>query len=212
MFNSIRWRLQIWHAVLLLIVVTSFAAIVHRLNWQTRLHQVDAELHRTVNTVTANLRKLVPWPNRRPRSSENSKPESESPSRSESPGTPVASDAMRPQNEAGDANRSANSPPRDRPFRDPGPLPAAFGQLFHGDEDTRFYFAIWGRDGELLHSSEFAPALAYPDWHDEKDGVRLRRVRERSDGDHRFREVTMSIPTPRPMGESDERRQDESPI
>ena len=192
MFNSIRWRLQVWYAVLLLFVVVSFGAILHRLNWQTRLQQADAELHRTVNTVAANMPRLVPWPSRRPRR------EGEPPPRPEQ-NVRGSSSTQRPDAEVDLGSRPAEPPlhPREGPPQPPnlGPLPAAFDQLFGGDdEDSRFYFLIWGRDGILLQKSESAPDIVYPNVHDEVAGVRVRKVRDRRDGPHVFREVIMSHP------------------
>ncbi|WP_010588108.1 sensor histidine kinase [Schlesneria paludicola] len=210
MFNSIRWRLQVWYAVLLLVVVASFGAILHRLNWETRQQQADAELHRTVNTVAANMRKLVPWPSRRTRR------EGEPPFRPDSNGK-VGSDAPRSENDGDRGVRPPELPPRSReggPGPSPaalGPLPAAFDQLFGGEEDSRFYFLIWGRDGALMQKSDSAPELAYPNVHDEIDGVRVRKVRERREGGHVYREVIMSHPmfpmppSPRPGEHAGER-------
>ena len=62
MFKSLRWRLQVWHALVLLTVLTSFGGLVHSLHWQTRLQQVDAELDRTNGLVISQLRRLLPRP------------------------------------------------------------------------------------------------------------------------------------------------------
>ena len=62
MFKSLRWRLQVWHALVLLIVLISFGGLVHSLHWQTRLQQIDAELDRTAGVVMSQLRRLVPRP------------------------------------------------------------------------------------------------------------------------------------------------------
>ncbi len=62
MVKSLRWRLQVWHAVVLMAVLTIFGGIVYELHWRTRLQQVDAELDRTVEVVISQLRRLLPWP------------------------------------------------------------------------------------------------------------------------------------------------------
>ncbi len=67
MVKSLRWRLQVWHAVVLMAVVTIFGAIVYELQWQTRLQQIDAELDRTAEVVISQLRRLLPWPGPFPR-------------------------------------------------------------------------------------------------------------------------------------------------
>lgn len=62
MIKSLRWRLQAWHAVVLMAVLTIFGGIVYELHWRTRLQQVDAELDRTFDVVISQLRRLLPWP------------------------------------------------------------------------------------------------------------------------------------------------------
>ena len=184
MFKSLRWRLQLWHAIVLLAVLTSFGAIVYGLLWQTRLQQVDSELDRTAGVVMSQLRRLLPRPpgGRRPRRPENPRPEADA--------NPAESDAnvaarMTPGVEI-DAPKPHVAAPRGR--FDPGPLPDEFQQLFHGEEDSRHYFLIWAKDGELLQKSESAPAIDYPNLHVGADGLPIRTVRLRSDN-HLFREV-----------------------
>src|SRR5712691_3975654 len=67
MVKSLRWRLQVWHAVVLMAVLTIFGVIVYELHWQTRLQQIDAELDRTADVVMSQLRRLLPWPSPFPR-------------------------------------------------------------------------------------------------------------------------------------------------
>ncbi|MDA0832137.1 MAG: ATP-binding protein [Planctomycetota bacterium] len=56
MIKSLRWRLQIWHAVILAVVLTLFGGYSYALQWQSRLQQVDAELDRTAGIVISRLR------------------------------------------------------------------------------------------------------------------------------------------------------------
>src|SRR5262245_23904852 len=67
MVKSLRWRLQVWHAMVLMAVLTIFGVIVYELHWQTRLQQIDAELDRTADVVMSQLRRLLPWPTPFPR-------------------------------------------------------------------------------------------------------------------------------------------------
>ena len=60
MIRSLRWRLQAWHAVVLTTVLSIFGVVVYHLQWQTRLHQIDAELNRTAEVLTSRLRRLFP--------------------------------------------------------------------------------------------------------------------------------------------------------
>jgi heavy metal sensor kinase len=49
--RSIRWRLQLWHGLLLLAVLCGFAYTAHRLQWAQELRRVDAELQQHVNEL-----------------------------------------------------------------------------------------------------------------------------------------------------------------
>lgn len=243
MFKSLRWRLQVWHAVVLLIVLSSFGAVVRNLHWQTRLQQVDSELHRGTNVVMSQFRRLLPRTSRKPRRPETPTTEPDAAAhsdqnvaaRTDSPVNGTASpnenstasngsldnEAQKekaqhvdktttdektpaPEKPAFTARTTSTDWPRDRPFRDPGPLPAEFEQLFHGDEDSRLYFMIWGKDGELLHKSDSAPEIAYPSFHVGMDGLPIRKVRERR-ADHVYREVVASLALPRSPFDSSDR-------
>lgn len=202
MFKSLRWQLQAWHAVVLLVVLTSFGGVVYTLHWQTRMQQVDAELHRTVNAVRSQLWKLVPWPARRPRRTDVAKPENEGGPRVEQA---VASGSETSSTDADSSKTDASKPlarpsdqqPKDRQFRGPGPVSAEFVQLFHGEEESRLYFIIWGRDGNVLQKSDGAPTIDYPDFHTSVDDLSNRRTRERRT-DHIYREVISCVAFPRP--------------
>lgn len=62
MIRSLRWRLQIWHALLLTTVLIIFGGVVHALQWQTRLQQTDADLDRLATVLNSRLRGLFPVP------------------------------------------------------------------------------------------------------------------------------------------------------
>ena len=216
MFKSLRWRLQVWHALVLLIVLISFGGLVHSLHWQTRLQQIDAELDRTAGVVMSQLRRLVPRPagfrpgGRRPRRNDEPNREVNLGPRVEptlvagqptlvtiagqptlvtiagqtgpepvlnatqpanSPAAPVPVSPVDPEGQ--------EPPRRDRFPLDPGPLPEEFQQLFHGEEESRLYFVIWGGNGDLLQKSESAPEIAYPNQHITAEGLPVRTVRSR---------------------------------
>jgi two-component system OmpR family sensor kinase len=200
MFKSLRWRLQVWHAVVLLVVLGSFGAIVYRLYWETRLQQVDAELDRTASIVKSQLRRLLPrfrLGPRRPRRTDGTKPEAEQSSPAESTfALPQARadqarnepDPPRNESDTGKPAEASGQASRDRPFPDPGPLPEEFQQLFHGEEDSRLYFVIWGGNGDLLQKSESAPPIDYPNLHVGADELPPRYARSRT-SDQIYREV-----------------------
>ena len=206
MFKSLRWRLQVWHAIVLLTVLTSFGGIVHSLHWQTRLQQVDAELDRTAGLVMSQLRRLLPRPpggrpggGRRPRRADETNsettPEADTGARPDAniAAVPPRSDSAR--NEPNPENSPVSSPdqggppaPPRRDRFDPGPLPEEFKQLFHGDEESRLYFVIWGGNGVQLEQSDSAPEISYPNLHIGREGFPIRVVRSRP-GDKTYREV-----------------------
>ncbi|HET6422751.1 MAG TPA: ATP-binding protein [Planctomycetaceae bacterium] len=62
MIRSLRWRLQLWHALVLFIVLAVFGVVVYFLQWQTRLQQIDAELDRTAEVLAMRVRRLMPGP------------------------------------------------------------------------------------------------------------------------------------------------------
>lgn len=62
MIRSLRWRLQLWHALVLWVVLTVFGVTVYVLQWQTRLQQIDAELDRTAEVLASRVRRLMPMP------------------------------------------------------------------------------------------------------------------------------------------------------
>ena len=54
--NSIRWRLQLWLAFLLVAVLTGFGATVYQFYRLTQLNQFDEELKTRVGLLSSSLR------------------------------------------------------------------------------------------------------------------------------------------------------------
>src|SRR5712691_8066136 len=54
--NSIRWRLQLWLAFLLVCVLSGFGVTVYQLHRVNQLNQIDEELQRRVAALSAALR------------------------------------------------------------------------------------------------------------------------------------------------------------
>jgi len=101
MIRSLRWRLQLWHALLLTTVLIIFGGVVYALQWQTRLQQTDAELDMMASVLTSRLRGLfpiprIPAPGPRPRPA------------GRSPGDDAPADALNPEN----TGRRDTRPPR----------------------------------------------------------------------------------------------------
>jgi heavy metal sensor kinase len=148
--KSIRWRLQIWLAFLLVCVLTGFGVTVYQLQRVNQLKQIDEELERRVAALDRAVRG-GPLPDfgrgRRPFDGR--------------PGEPFFDDG---------ANRPP--PPLNRGREDfpagPGPemklrpreirLSPEVSGLFEDIRTNGFYFAIWSRDRALLKSSTNAPS------------------------------------------------------
>ncbi|MFO0909855.1 MAG: ATP-binding protein [Isosphaeraceae bacterium] len=58
MFRSLRWRLQVWHALILLIVVVGFAGMLYAEVRKARLDEIDAELLSAARVLEGVLRTL----------------------------------------------------------------------------------------------------------------------------------------------------------
>ncbi|MDB5389534.1 MAG: cusS 4 [Planctomycetaceae bacterium] len=227
MVKSLRWRLQIWHAIILTGVLTIFGTVVYSLHWQTRLQQIDAELDRMAEVLGARLRRLLPpgpppfrGPGRpsssstrsgdgRPRPEFPRPPRDQTRSPGERPERPDLLDRVdhplsgndrpgdpthRPEPPRSESHRPEprrESARGDRPGRPPwergGPdrippglgLPEEFQHLFEGEDESRFYFVIWGHEGVVLEKSESAPEVPYPDLHMGEAGLPVRNVRVR---------------------------------
>src|SRR4051794_36175138 len=59
-FRSIRWQLQIWHGLILLIVLAAFGFTAHRLQRGSELRRVDQELQPRLGAVLEGLRRAGP--------------------------------------------------------------------------------------------------------------------------------------------------------
>ena len=149
--KSIRWRLQLWLAFLLLCVLSGFGIVIYQLQRVSQLKQIDEELERRVAVVSGALRGgPPPKPGLRPppfeggpghddfdKSSERRPP----PPQKESPGPPPPFRG----------ERKGPFGPRD--FQ----VSPEIASLFDQTSATAFYFAVWSRDGALFKRSSNAP-------------------------------------------------------
>src|SRR5262245_35190587 len=60
MFRSIRWRLQLWYAAVLLAVIVSLTGLLYYPARAARLHQIAAQLRSAARYLDANLRAFPP--------------------------------------------------------------------------------------------------------------------------------------------------------
>jgi len=54
-FQSIRWRVQVWHAVMLLIAVLAFCFTAYKLAWDNQLRRIDKDLEKAERTLFRSL-------------------------------------------------------------------------------------------------------------------------------------------------------------
>lgn len=128
MLRSLRTRIQVWHAVILTLVIVSFAtAFWHQLH-QARLDEIDAELLSSARVLEGTLRSVSP------------------------PGleTMIAELPLglprlhRPPPPGGTPPPGARRPPPSAELQPPPPPP--------GPPPTALYFAIFSAEGQLLRS------------------------------------------------------------
>jgi two-component system, OmpR family, sensor kinase len=50
-FNSIRWRLQAWHGLILVVVLTGFGVTAYHVAWQNQLRRIDQELEQRLGAL-----------------------------------------------------------------------------------------------------------------------------------------------------------------
>ena len=148
-FKSIRWRLQLWYGLILIVVLSGFGFTAYQLQRSREFRDLDAEVQRRISALAAMLR--PPPRDRGP--GENR------------PGPPLF-DEDRPPRPLEDL---PNRPFRDRPpnnfpsepreFR----LPPPQTRLFEGSETNSFYFVVWSRTGgEIARSTNALSAIPTP--------------------------------------------------
>ena len=138
MFRSIRGRLQLWHAAILLVVLLSFGAMLFAQMRHDQLHEIDAELMRVAESFPPPGRGHRP-----PRDFRSDDHHREPPLRNDFP----------PQRDF-----SGEEEERDEPRE---VLPSWFAEQY-ADTSPPPYFAVWGRDGRLLGSANLPPGTSVP--------------------------------------------------
>lgn len=155
MFHSLRWRLQVWHALVLAGVLLTFGSTVYHLQWESRLQQIDAELDRTAEILSFRARYLYPSPWRSRRS----------------PASPIPTGPQRPASQGPGGSRigPANSAPGDRPA--PIFLPDELAPTFDPSSEFGWHYIAWSPDGTLLQKSANAPDRDFPNLTQESSGL-----------------------------------------
>jgi len=191
--KSIRWRLQMWQAFLLVCILSGFGVTAYQLHRTNRLSQIDEELERRVAALSGDVRGLPPF--------------------GQPPGRPPFEPGRMTDGNTPNLGRPSGPPPVDGgpgfppPWRG-GPEPKGFRGGLEGFLESReirlsprtlclfiegdtndFYYAIWSRGGTLLRHSTNAPAdLSRPGRPDAPTAVRA-RMRDSSREAFQFTEL-----------------------
>ena len=134
-FHSIRWRLQLWHGVLLVTVLTGFGFTAWRLQRATQFQRVDQELDRQVQVIF----RAIGGPGGKP------------------PGHPPH-DGFRPPGPREErseraTDRNEEGPRGPREFA----MPALDASLLADESGRTYYCVVWDRDGREKFRSASAP-------------------------------------------------------
>ena len=142
-FNSIRWRLQLWHGLILAVIVAGFGVTAYQLESAQRLRTIDDDLQRRSGVVTS----LV-----RPDSQADGGPSSRPPGERDLDGP------RSPPPDDGPAGPPPGNPPRNSP-----PPQRTLADFYANGGTNDFYFAVWNSNGRLQSCSTNAPdGLALP--------------------------------------------------
>ncbi|MBM3836410.1 MAG: HAMP domain-containing protein [Verrucomicrobia bacterium] len=144
--HSIRWRLQLWLAFLLVCVLSGFGITVYQLQRMNQFSQIDEELELRVAALDRAVRGGMPpgfGPGRPPFGRGLSKGSFEEGGR-------------RPPPFRGKPDAPFLDGPPPRPKRDVR-LSTEVAGLFDESRTNSFYFAAWHRDGALMQQSTNAP-------------------------------------------------------
>ena len=131
-FNSIKWRLQIWYGLILVAVLAGFGFTAYQLEWGRQMRRVDDELQRRFNLLANAIRPPPRGANEERQPLDDSSPD------------------QRPEDLRGQNQR----PPVG--FH----LPPQAAGLFDTNAPNNFYFVIKARDGREIARSSNTPSLA----------------------------------------------------
>jgi two-component system, OmpR family, sensor kinase len=134
-FKSIKWRLQIWYGLILVVVLAGFGFCSYQLerNWQFR--RIDDELHRRIGVLANALRRPPPR----------------------------GLDAGEQPFDRPPPGQFHDDGPPGQNMRRPAEfvLPQQDAHFFDASEPNGFFFIIWSRDGNELARSTNQPAISH---------------------------------------------------
>jgi heavy metal sensor kinase len=131
-FKSIKWRLQIWYGLILVVVLAGFGITAYQLERNRQFRQIDEELHRRVGVLGNALHRPPP---RRP-------------------------DAEQQPFDRPPPGQFPDNGPPEQNFRPPTEfhLPEQDAHFFDASDPHGFYFKIIARDGNEIGRSTNQPA------------------------------------------------------
>jgi heavy metal sensor kinase len=126
-FKSIKWRLQLWYGLILVVVLAGFGFTAYQLEWGRQMRRIDDELHRRFNVLAGALHRPPRGPG-----------QNEIPFDRPLLGKPPSDDKPHGQN-----------PRLSVEFN----LPPQAAGLFDTNDPNGFYFVIQSRDGKEIARS-----------------------------------------------------------
>ncbi len=143
--QSIRWRLQLWHGLLLGLVLAGFGFTGWRLEWANRLRAVDQALDERISVV-AGVLPHGPSGGEQPREGRRNP------------------DRPPPRQDIQEDSPPQDGPPQDQPEMGERPaerkivLSAHDSGFFDGTSGGAYYYTVWLPGERLLSRSDWAPA------------------------------------------------------
>lgn len=123
MVNSLRWRLQVWHAAILFLAIAGFGAVLHASVRRLRINEIDAELAAAARVLEGGLRGVPReiLEGRGPDRPRGDRPDRRRPNRPQSSDQPPG-DRFAPERRPDDRKTpdDRGPRPRGRPQPDPG--------------------------------------------------------------------------------------------
>lgn len=191
LIHSIRWRLLLWLAFLLILLLTGFGATVYQLQRTTFYDQLDDQLERRVIVLNQGVRGGPPPEGRRPPPPPD---HDDGPGRFEKP--PGKPPRFGPPPDGPGTGRGPGGRGERRDFR----LTADQEELFNHATADGFYYSVWSRDGTLLRRTANAPQdLGIPP-HNGRDTSQHHRSRDAFREAYQFTELGDCVLAGRSLG------------
>jgi two-component system OmpR family sensor kinase len=135
LFKSIKWRLQLWYGLILVVVLAGFGGTAYQMERNRQFRRVDGELHRRIGVLAQQM-------HRPPRG-----PQQRRPAQGELPDSGPLEDGPLPQ--------FPDDGPPIRVRRPPNfTVTPQIAALFDDSQPNQFYFCIYDRDGKLIARSD----------------------------------------------------------